>query len=151
MEKKKRLQLITKILQRRTVTDQNALMAELKKAGVMTSQASLSRDLKVLGVHRVRAGDGRFCYSLPEDKPSASSLEVFRRRFATSVIGVRRSNFIVLLFTPPGEAQLVGRLLDQITPSGLLGTVAGDDTIICVTKNEANARKLEKEFKEILE
>lgn len=151
MEKKRRLQLIAKILQERTVSNQSALKAALKKGGVKVSQASLSRDLRELGVHRVRTADGRFCYSLPAEKPSATTEEVFQRRFATSAIGVRRSQVIVLVFTPPGEAQLVGRLLDQSPPPELLGTVAGDDTILCVAKNEASAKKLEKKFKEILE
>jgi len=143
--------LITKILHQKTVSNQNTLQAALKKSGVDTSQASLSRDLKELGVHRVRATDGRFYYSLPAEKPSATSEEIFRRRFSTSAIGVRRAQVIVIVLTPPGEAQLVGRLLDQNSPPELLGTLAGDDTILCVAKNETSAKKLEKKFKEILE
>ncbi|MFH1999777.1 MAG: hypothetical protein ABIK28_08855 [Planctomycetota bacterium] len=150
MEKKKRLHLISEILQEQTITDQHELLTRLAGKGIEASQASLSRDLKQLGVHRVRGADGRFAYCLPETLPAASTQEAFRRRFATSATGIRRSQFIVLVLTPPGEAQLVGRLLDAHKPAGLLGTLAGDDTVICITKDNKSAVKLEKEFKEIL-
>lgn len=148
MNKKQRLALIAGILESKKVSGQENLRDHLERKGLSISQSSLSRDLKALGVHKVRLADGAVAYALPDAPPSASSKEIFRRRFATSVTGVRRSNVIVLLLTPPGEAQLVGRLLDQAPPTGLLGTVAGDDTVLCVASNPKSAIALEKKFKE---
>jgi transcriptional regulator of arginine metabolism len=150
MNSSKRLRTIRKILARENVASQNGLAKTLKAAGFRVSQSSLSRDLKKLGVQKVRMPDGTFTYSLPSEKPAATSSEAFRKRFSGSVTGVRRSGFVVLLFTPPGEAQLVGRLLDQLNPKGLVGNVSGDDTIICIAENNTKAKTLEKDFRKML-
>jgi transcriptional regulator of arginine metabolism len=122
----------------------------LFRRGVEVSQSSLSRDLKELGVSRERTPDGIFAYVLPESRPAATSEEVFRRRFRTSVTGVRRAAFVLLVFSPPGEAQMVGRLLDTTRLPGLMGTVAGDDTVICIAEDEKHARALERRFQELI-
>lgn len=87
---------------------------------------------------------------MPAERPPATSKEAFRLRFRTSVTGVRRVEFIVLVFTPPGEAQLIGRLLDSTTLPGLAGTLAGDDTVICIAGSASKARALETRFKKML-
>ena len=150
MEKKKRLSILRTILEKEAISDQQALIQRLDHAGVNASQPSLSRDLRELGAQRLRRENGLFCYVLPEARPAAYSSEVFNKRFANSVTGIKRSGFIVLVFAPPGEASLVGRLLDTSSLPGLSGTVAGDDTIICIADNEKDAKKLEKKLKEIV-
>lgn len=150
MEKKKRLQRIERILNQRTVSDQSELLAALAKSGIKASQASLSRDLKELGVNRVRSADGRFTYCLPDAMPAAATEEAFRRKFSNSATGIRRTQFIVMVLTPPGEAQLIGRLLDEHKPAGLSGTLAGDDTVICIARDDKSAARLEKKFKDII-
>ena len=150
MERKARQALISEILNTRRVEGQDALKALLAGEGLAVSQASLSRDLKDLGAQRVREPDGSYVYTLPEARPAAASEEVFRRRFHTSAVGVRRSGFVVLIFTPPGEAQLVGRLLDQSRFPALLGTVAGDDTVIGIADSPKGAAAIHKELEELL-
>jgi transcriptional regulator of arginine metabolism len=150
VEKKKRIAILEKVLASESVGDQETLRKHLAKAGWKVSQASLSRDLKALGAQRVRTPAGGYAYVLPASPPAAATAEAFRRRFRTSVKGVRRSSVLVLLFTPPGEAQIIGRLLDESPPPGLLGTVAGDDTILAVAANEKAARSLERKFKEMI-
>ena len=63
---------------------------------------------------------------------------------------IRRAVFIVLVFTPPGEGQLIGRMLDQVMQGELVGTIAGDDTVLCINENEKKARTLEKKFNEMI-
>jgi transcriptional regulator of arginine metabolism len=150
VEKKMRLAALRKILERASIGDQGTLAKRLSRAGIRISQASLSRDLRELGAQRLRRGDGTYAYVLPEDPPAATTASVFEKRFATSATGVRRAGFVVLVFTPPGEANLVGRLLDTAQLPGLLGNVAGDDTILCIAENERAAKRLEKKFKENL-
>ena len=72
------------------------------------------------------------------------------KRFKSSVRGVRRSSFIVLLTTPPGEASLVGRLVDEARGQGIIGSIAGDDTVLCVAADEKAAKAVEKKWKEIV-
>ena len=132
VSKQARLDAIIDILGQQPVDGQEKLRALLSDRGFPVSQSSLSRDLKELGVQRQRTTDGLFAYVVPTEKPPATSKEAFRLRFRTSVTGVRRVEFVVLVFTPPGEAQLVGRLLDSASLPGLAGTLAGDDTVICI-------------------
>lgn len=143
MNKHARLDAIIDILSRQPVDGQEKLRTLLADRGFPVSQSSLSRDLKELGVQRQRTAEGLFAYVVPAEKPPATSKEAFRLRFSTSVTGVRRVEFLVLVYTPPGEAQLIGRLLDSAAPPGLAGTLAGDDTVICVAESTAKARSLE--------
>ena len=149
VDKTKRLRLIAKMLAQEAVTDQETLKVRLKRAGLSVSQSSLSRDLRSLGAQRLRRHDGSYYYTLPPDPPASATAEQFGQRFATSVTGVRRTGFLLVLFTPPGEAQLVGRLLDEADIPGLVGTVAGDDTIFVASDSERSAKKLETKFKEL--
>jgi transcriptional regulator of arginine metabolism len=132
------------------VDGQQKLQALLAESGFPVSQSTLSRDLKELGVQRRRTTEGLFAYVVPEQRPPATSEETFRLRFRTSVTGIRRVEFVVLVFTPPGEAQLVGRLLDSASLPGLAGTLAGDDTVICVAGSGSSARSLETRLKGLL-
>jgi transcriptional regulator of arginine metabolism len=143
MAKHERHSAIVDILGNQPVDGQETLRALLADRGFSISQSSLSRDLKELGVDRQRRADGRFAYVIPTERPPATTEEVFRLRFRTSVTGVRRVEFTVLVFTPPGEAQMIGRLLDSASPNGLVGTVAGDDTVICIAAGTAQAGELE--------
>lgn len=143
MSKQERLSAIIDILAHQPVDGQHKLQELLADDGFPVSQSTLSRDLKDLGVQRQRTTDGLFAYVVPAEKPPATSEETFRLRFRTSVTGIRRVEFVILVMTPPGEAQLVGRLLDSASLPGLVGTVAGDDTVICIAGSESNARSLE--------
>ena len=143
MSKQSRLDAVLDILGSQPVDGQRMLQALLADRGFAVSQSSLSRDLKEWGVQRQRTADGLFAYVVPAERPPATSEETFRLRFRTSVTGIRRVEFLVLVFTPPGEAQLVGRLLDSASLPGLAGTLAGDDTVICVAGSATEGRSLE--------
>lgn len=151
MSKRDRISAIVDILGHQPVDGQEKLQALLADDGFPVSQSTLSRDLKDLGVLRQRTTDGRFAYVVPAEKPPATSEDTFRLRFRTSVTGIRRVEFVVLVVTPPGEAQLVGRLLDSASLPGLAGTVAGDDTVICIAESASKARSLEARMTAMLE
>ncbi len=150
MSRHARLDAIFEILGNQPVDGQEKLRALLAKRGYPVSQSSLSRDLKDLGVQRQRTAEGLFAYVVPIEKPPATSEGSFRLRFRTSVTGIRRVEFVVLVFTPPGEAQLVGRLLDSASLDGLAGTLAGDDTVICIAASSSEARSLATRLTEML-
>ena len=149
MEKKKRLRILKRILGKNSISDQESLIKYLKKENINVSQSSLSRDLQELGTQRIRKGR-KLVYILPDESPAAHSDEIFNKRFANSVISIKRVEFIIIILTPPGEASLVARLLDTSDISELSGSVAGDDTIICIANNKKNAMKLEKKLKELI-
>jgi len=150
VDRKKRLDAVRAAISTGAVAGQEELRALLAKSGVETSQASLSRDLKAIGATRARHPKLGWVYELPVSPPALADEADFRRRFKSSVRGVRRSSFVVLLSTPPGEASLVGRLVDEARGQGIVGSIAGDDTVLCVAANEKAARAAEKRWKEIL-
>lgn len=150
MNRNARLARIAKMIASRRIPSQQDLRNLLKRAGIALSQASLSRDLKHLGARRVRDPDGEYHYALPDPAPVAVSSQSMRRRFAESVTEVRRCQFLVLVLTPPGEAPRAGEVLDHMGLPELSGTVAGDDTLLCVAADTARAKRLEKRLKEMI-
>lgn len=142
MGKNSRINTIAEIINTQDVADQTALQKHLASLGIKVSQSSLSRDLKTLRVQKMRGKAGQWKYALPQDKDSSSSDKDFRRRISDSVFKIHRSGVMVVLHTPPGEAQSIGRLLDRANIKGLLGTVAGDDTIIAVAASDEMASRI---------
>ncbi len=147
---RRRREIVAEILDAEKIGSQEELRERLRTNGIEVSQASLSRDLKAMAVSRMHLATGGFAYALPSEIPAATSKRSFATRFSTSATGVRRSGFVVLVFSPPGEGQLIGRLLDQGILPGLLGTVAGDDTVILITEGEEAAANIEKELSALI-
>jgi transcriptional regulator of arginine metabolism len=148
--RRRRLEQIARLLEARPVERQTELRELLAERGLVVSRATLSRDLQRLGAHRVRTAGGGMMYVVPAEPPLATSERGMKSRFAASVTAVRRSGFVLVVLTPPGEAQLVGRLLDGAALPGVLGTVAGDDTVIVVAADEGAARQLEERLQGML-
>jgi transcriptional regulator of arginine metabolism len=131
-DKAVRQRRIIQILNRRDVASQNDLARLLGERGEAVTQATLSRDLEELGAFKARAADGRFVYRLPAEPPSNG--ERLTRILREFVGEIDASGNLVVLKTPPGGAGTVARALDTAELAGVLGTVAGDDTILIVCR-----------------
>ncbi|MHC4664195.1 MAG: arginine repressor [Planctomycetota bacterium] len=143
----KRLDTIREVIKKNNVSNQEEFVRVLRGYGIRISQASLSRDLKDIGAQRIRKADGSFSYELPADAEEVTTLSELELKFSISAKGIRRSGFVVLVFTPPGEGPMVGKIIDKLALDGFVGSVAGDDTIICIAENEKAAKALEKKLK----
>jgi transcriptional regulator of arginine metabolism len=131
--KSKRQHHIARILERCAVGSQSELVGLLAKEGIVATQATVSRDLDELGAVKVRAPGGDSLYAIPEaPKSRITPSERLRKVLTDFVVEVAHSENIVVLKTPPGSAHVVGSALDSSRLDGLLGTVAGDDTVIVV-------------------
>jgi transcriptional regulator of arginine metabolism len=131
--KARRQQLITRILAQAEVTSQVQLLGLLAHEGVEATQATISRDLDDLGAIKVRVPGGATVYAIPEFEPDRLAPgDQLRRVMGEWVAEVSCSANLVLLRTPPGCAHVVASALDRSRFDGLLGTVAGDDTVICI-------------------
>lgn len=133
-EKDRRLNLIQKILEDGIVRTQIELKDKLKKKGFDASSATISRDLKELGYVRVPIADGS--YRVVKAESSAERIDLFLKLGITEIISV---NNIIIIKTRPGNANSVGGAIDRAQIGGILGTVAGDDTIFAITKNKTTA------------
>ncbi len=134
-KKEARLEVIRMIISRGEVGQQDELQHELEKAGYAAAQATLSRDLKLLRVSKVQDERGRYIYVLPEDKGYRRVSDTHVTQEALHRLGtvdVRFSGNLAVLKTPPGHASHVAYDIDQARLAQVLGTVAGDDTVLVV-------------------
>jgi transcriptional regulator of arginine metabolism len=132
--KNRRQHLVVKILGTKAVTSQRQLTLLLAAEGMAATQATVSRDLEELGAMKARPpGGDRPVYmiaELPKDQPAPE--EHLRRVLGEWVVDVASSGNLVVLRTPPGCAHVVASALDRSGAAGVLGTVAGDDTVLVV-------------------
>jgi transcriptional regulator of arginine metabolism len=145
--KQQRQQAIGRLIGQHPVANQPQLLDLLGAEGITATQATVSRDLEELGVIKVRVPGGQSVYALPDREPERIvPFEQLRRVLGEWVGEVAVSANLVVLRTPPGCAHVVASALDRSGLDGLIGTVAGDDTLLCVaaptTSGEALAERL---------
>ena len=150
MKKKHRQNIIKKIIKEKEIGDQIRLLAELKVNGIEATQATISRDFQEMGVIKSRVKPGVFRYEIVEKIPKGILWEKLKVLFANFVIDIKSTNNLLLIKTSPGNANGVANLIDCLEILHILGTVAGDDTILVVTDSEKNRRNIEKELLALL-
>jgi transcriptional regulator of arginine metabolism len=148
--KVQRQQTIAKLIAQREVTNQPQLVELLAAEGISATQATVSRDLEDLGAVKVRVPGGATVYAVPEFAPDrVAPLEQLRRVMGEWVAEVSQSVNLVVLRTPPGCAHVVGSALDRSALDGLMGTVAGDDTLLCVAAEDVGGPELARRLREL--
>jgi transcriptional regulator of arginine metabolism len=143
MAKTQRQHRVAKMLADHHVTSQSHLVELLAADGVVATQATVSRDLEELGAVKVRVAGGDSVYAVPEipfDRVVPD--EHLRRVLADWVVQVGHSANLVVVQTPPGCAHVVASALDRSGLDGVLGTVAGDDTILVVATARTGGKAL---------
>jgi len=122
----------------------------LKDQGIEATQATISRDLEELGAVKIRVAGGDSIYAIAEYAPArVAPSDQLRRVMAEWVAEVTSSGNLVVVRTPPGCAHVVASALDRSALSGLLGTVAGDDTIFCVAAEDIGGAGLAEELRSL--
>ena len=143
MSKVQRQQTIARLIEQQQVTNQPQLVELLATEGITATQATVSRDLEDLGAVKVRVPGGETVYAIPEYEPARLAPEDHLRRVMGEwVAEAKCSGNLVILRTPPGCAHVVASALDRSSVAGLIGTVAGDDTLMCVADEEVGGRQL---------
>jgi transcriptional regulator of arginine metabolism len=134
---------IVQILEKSAVTSQQQLVEMLADAGIEATQATVSRDLEEIGAVKVRAAGGDSVYAVPDlPKDRVAPEEHLRRVLGDWVVEVTSSANLVVVRTPPGSAHVVASALDRAGLPDILGTVAGDDTILVVAVEEIGGARL---------
>lgn len=148
--KVQRQQAIAKLIAKHAVTNQPQLVELLSDNGITATQATVSRDLEDLGAVKVRVPGGDTVYAIPEYEPARlAPEEQLRRVMGEWVAEVRHSGNLVVLRTPPGCAHVVASALDRSAMKGLLGTVAGDDTLLCVADEEMGGGRMAQHLRDL--
>jgi transcriptional regulator of arginine metabolism len=151
MTKSARQQRIVDLLARHHVRSQSELADLLASAGVAVTQATLSRDLVELDAVKVRVPSGGLVYAVPAEggdrtpragTESAASETRLARLLGELLMSADASGNLALLRTPPGGAQFLASAFDRAELEDILGTIAGDDTVLVISRRPDGGRDL---------
>jgi transcriptional regulator of arginine metabolism len=150
LSKAARQHRIAQILEREPVTSQQQLVDLLADGGVEATQATVSRDLEEIGALKVRALGGEGVYAVPElPRDHHVPGDHLRRVLGDWVVEVAASGNLVVVRTPPGSAHVVASALDRTPLPHILGTVAGDDTLIVVAVEDVGGAEVSRQLREL--
>lgn len=139
--KNHRHELILEIINNQPVSTQEMLIKLLAEKGVHATQATLSRDIQQLSLVKQRDADGNYRYTFP------MAVVEEKNFFAEAVLSVDYAMNTIVLKCRAGMAQGTCAAIDSVKHDGVVGTIAGDDTIFILVRSEADAKKLSKKFR----
>ena len=148
--KSRRQKRILDIINQKTVRTQDELTELLKAEGIKVTQATVSRDIKELHLIKVAKGDS-YAYSLPKGQIQMQDESRLRRIFRDAVLRIVSNESLVVVHTLPGNAHSVCSLIDTAEWEEFLGAVAGDDTILVVSKSVEHTQALERKLLSLLD
>ncbi|MGM0502735.1 MAG: arginine repressor [Bacillota bacterium] len=141
--KSKRQLKIMELIKEHNIGTQQELAVKLRQEGIEVTQATVSRDVKQLGLIKVPNGEGSYKYSLPpRHKEKVNATSRMKRMFQDSVVEYNFSENLIVVNTLPGTAQGVAALLDNSDWNNVIGTIAGDDTILLVVKPKEKVKEV---------
>jgi transcriptional regulator of arginine metabolism len=146
LPKRERQRLIASVVGRRRVGSQHELRGALKSAGCEVTQATISRDIRELGLEKTRDVLGRPRYILPERGSRSDpreSLKAILSQFGRRAVQAQN---IVVVQSELGSAPAIARALDRVEHAKVIGTVAGDDTCLVITSGPAAAKSVAAEL-----
>jgi transcriptional regulator of arginine metabolism len=137
-----RLKAIRKIIKSLRIDSQDTLLQQLQAEGFVVTQATLSRDLKLLKVGKVSEGSNGYYYTLPSDEERRESEHSYVQDFLRGYVSLDFSANIGVVRTLSGHAGSVALALDCLNIDDILGTIAGDDTVMIVLREGVKPTKL---------
>ena len=146
LPKSERQRLIASVVGRRRVGSQHELQGALRSAGCEVTQATISRDVRELGLEKTRDVLGRPRYVLPERGSRGNPRESLKAMLAQfGLLAVPAQN-IVVVQSELGSAPAIARALDRVEHAKVVGTLAGDDTCLVITRDGAEAQSVAAEL-----
>ena len=147
--KVQRQQAVIRLITDHTVGSQPLLVDMLADEGISATQATVSRDLEEVGAVKIRVAGGETIYALPElPHDRVTPIDHLRRVLGEWVADVNHSANLVVVRTPPGCAHVVASALDRSSMAGIIGTVAGDDTLLIVADERTGGAELAARLRE---
>jgi transcriptional regulator of arginine metabolism len=141
-----RQSIVLDLIDREAITSQEQLRERLRERGIEVTQATLSRDIRDLGLVK-RAGDGAYRRAAPGDAAADPRLTL-RRAVAEFLRRIEAVQQLVVMRTDPGQAQSLAVALDRAHRADVVGTIGGDDTILVICRGEAEAKQFAAEMEE---
>jgi transcriptional regulator of arginine metabolism len=140
---------IREIIANKDIETQDELVHELRAAGYQITQATVSRDIKELRLVKVPTNNGAYKYSLPADRRFNPSQKL-KRLLQEAFVGIDFAENQVVMNTLPGNAHAIAALVDHLDWEEVLGTIAGDDTILIICRSKATAENIMQRFLDML-
>lgn len=142
---------IREILSHKSIETQEDLVEALRRQGLGVTQATVSRDIKRLGLVKVPSGDGHSYYAAPEKPSPVDVLRRLRHAIGEYVLSAEAGEDLVVVHTLTGRANAVAAAIDEMQWDEVVGTVAGDDTILVVPRRRAARDHLLLRFRHLME
>ncbi|BES65322.1 arginine repressor [Gottschalkiaceae bacterium SANA] len=150
MRKYARQSHILKLIKLHEIETQEELSALLKRDGFSITQATVSRDLKELGLIKALTRNGRYKYATME-----ANFDALRERltniFKNSVLAINSSGRMIIIKTISGAASITASAIDVLDLQEIIGTIAGDDTVFIAISDQADMEGIKDEFHKIIE
>lgn len=147
--KSQRQKRILELVSRYEIETQEEMMGRLQSEGFKVTQATVSRDLKELKLTKTLTARGTYRYAVNVERQHAGSIK-FNNAMVDSIIQVDHSLNNIVIKTYPGLAQAVASGVDALNMQSILGCVAGDDTIIIVTRDTESAEQISKTLTDLM-
>ena len=151
MRKRERQQLLENLIREQQLSTQSELAEALEKLGCRVTQATISRDMHELGVQKGTDREGRVRYMIPPQRVRRDPEQLLARVLRESGATVKAAQNLVVVRSEPGTAPTVGLAIDDLGRGDIIGTVAGDDTVLLVCPTPQLASEVTKRLKRMLE
>jgi transcriptional regulator of arginine metabolism len=146
--KTRRQSAILDVVEHEAVRSQEQLRQRLVSRGFVVTQATLSRDIKELGLLK-RSSDGAYQPAGAEAAPAQTAVDALGRALAEYLVNVEPVQQLVVLKTGAGQAQLLGLAIDRARLDEVVGTLAGDDTILIIAREPRGAQTVAKKLRDL--
>lgn len=140
--KTRRQAMIVSVIKENVIKTQEELGEALKAKGVLVTQATLSRDIKELGLIKIPTLEGHYRYSLPQDRTPGDLMRRAQRIIEDAVISIDAAENIIVIKTMSGTAQGVAAAFDELEWPEVVGSVAGDNTIMVVVYSKEQVEEV---------
>ena len=147
--KARRQALIREIVDTQSIQTQEELAQALREHGMVLTQATVSRDIKEMHLLKVLAEDGSYRYATM-DKEEQGTSDRLIRMLADSVVGMDSANNLIVIRTLPGSAHVAGEAVDSLRWSEVLGTIAGDNTILVIARSNEDVEPVLRRFRALI-
>ncbi len=141
---------ILELIENEPLETQEELSAKLREHGFETTQATVSRDIKELRLIKVLTSDGSYKYATAASESDPGMMTRVRNIFKESVISIDSAGNMVVIKTLPGLASAAGYAVDAMKNSGVVGSIAGDDTVFIVMRDDKTALSFREDATKLL-
>ena len=152
MLKNKRHEKIIDIITNKDIETQEELADELRIAGFDVTQATVSRDIKLLKLIKVSTSSGTYKYGILSNREleEAKKIERYKNIIASSILSMETIDKILVIRTLPGAAAVVGEVIDSLNLEDIAGNIAGDNTIFVLVRNENSLNYIQNKINKLI-